>query len=173
MSRFEISGYTRGRVKGRTLLVGSYVVEGKEDRRQLYRDVLGVDMREGPGVDKVVDMEEDCDLGKFEHIECLSVLEHCRRPWLVAANIIRHLSPGGTLHVEAPFVWRIHAYPDDYYRFTTSAITSLFDGIKFDHLMYETQTGLVNKVGKLEVTKAAGKTAHFRSMVVGFGRLGA
>ena len=85
-------------------------------------------MQPGPGVDRVLDLEEPlpADFGPFAHVECMSVLEHSRRPWLLAANIERVLEPGGTLFVTVPFVWRVHGYPDDYWRFTTSGVRELF-----------------------------------------------
>ena len=118
---------------GRTLIVGSYVVENKADRRKLYPDAIGIDMREGPGVDRAIDLEEPLprDLGQFAHIDCMSVLEHSRRPWLMAQNIERLLEPGGSLYITAPFVWRVHAYPDDYFRFTVNGVKSLFTEIEW------------------------------------------
>jgi SAM-dependent methyltransferase len=123
---------------GRTLIVGSHVYVGKEDRRQRYADVLGVDMQSGPGVDRVLDLEEalPADLGAFAHVECMSVLEHSRRPWLLAANLERLLEPGGSIFVAVPFVWRVHGYPDDYWRFTASGVRELFPAIKWDAESY-------------------------------------
>jgi hypothetical protein len=133
---------------GRTLIVGSHIWANKEDRRKHYPDVVGVDMQAGPGVDRVCDLEigPDIDgavldakqesLGTFAHIECMSVLEHCRRPWLMAANIERMLIPGGTLFVTVPFIWRVHGYPDDYWRFTISGVKVLFPGIQWEKAAY-------------------------------------
>lgn len=132
---------------GRTLIVGSRVYPGREDRRLLYPDALGVDMLEGPGVDLVYNLEESLipTSHLFAHIECRSVLEHSRRPWLLAANIERLMAPGATLDLSAPFVWRVHAYPSDYWRFTTEAIRELFPNIEWTALTYATQTSLKTK----------------------------
>ena len=134
--RFE-RGYVRPAV-GRTLVVGAYVAPGKVDRRAHYADAIGVDMRAGPGVDVVVDLEEPAalPLGTFAHIECLSVLEHSRRPWLLAENLQRLLAPGGTLFVSVPFVWRFHGYPNDYFRFTAEGVRALFPSISWAAVMY-------------------------------------
>lgn len=117
--------------KGRTLIVGSHVYEGREDDRARYKQAVGVDMIPGPGVDVVHDMEEPppSGLGTFAHAECFSVLEHSRRPWLLAANIERLLESGGTLWVTVPWMWRRHGYPSDYFRFTTEGIKAIFPGI--------------------------------------------
>lgn len=123
--------------QGRTLIVGSRLYEGREDRRLRYPDAVGVDMLDGPGVDIVQDLEGDIvHMGLFAHIECLSVLEHSRRPWLLAANLERMLAPGGTLFLSVPFVWRFHAYDSDYFRFTHRGVESLFPAIRWEHLEY-------------------------------------
>jgi hypothetical protein len=115
---------------GRVLIVGSRVYQNKPDRRKLHADCVGVDMQAGEGVDRVADLEHE-DVGQFAHIECMSVLEHVRRPWLMAANLERMLVPEGTIYVTVPFVWRVHGYPDDYWRFTASGVRQLFPSIKW------------------------------------------
>lgn len=114
---------------GKTLVVGSRVYDGREDRRLLFADALGVDMLDGPGVDVVANLEERSDFGPFAHVDCVSVLEHCRRPWKVAENIEAMMLRGGTLFVSVPFCWRVHAYPDDYFRFTPAALEVIFPNI--------------------------------------------
>lgn len=116
---------------GRTLIVGSRIYGVREDRRGRYADAIGLDVQAGPGVDVVHDLEEPL-VGAFDHVECLSMLEHTPRPWLVAVNIERLLVPGGTLFVSAPFVHRVHAYPNDYFRFTPAGVESLFPGIVWE-----------------------------------------
>jgi SAM-dependent methyltransferase len=135
--RSNLAQLSRGfSVKGRVLIVGSRVYPTREDRRELYDDVLGLDMLEGPGVDLVHDLEEPLPdkVGKFDHVDCISVLEHARAPWLVAANIERAMRPGATLYITVPFVWRLHSYPSDYWRFTPQALPVLFPRIKWTEL---------------------------------------
>lgn len=140
--------------EGRTLVVGSKVYPGRTDRRLQYPNVIGIDMEHGAGVDLVLDMEETLPytLGHFAHVDCLSVLEHTKRPWLVAENIERLLVPHGTLFVAVPFVWAVHAYPDDYWRFTASAIRMLFPNIEWTALMYGNQ-GLTDEVLRVKAEK--------------------
>jgi SAM-dependent methyltransferase len=123
---------------GRTLVVGSKVYGKKQDRRQLYRKAIGVDLFEGEGVDFVHDLEAPLpeSAGKFKHVDCVSVLEHVKRPWLMAANIEDALVEGGTLLVCVPFIWRVHAYPDDYWRMTASALEVLFPNIQWQARKY-------------------------------------
>lgn len=131
--------------KGSTLIVGSHVYHTRHDRRELFPDSVGWDMMPGPGVDLVIDMEMPLTgpIPKFAHIDCVSVLEHSLRPWLLAANMERLLAPKGTIYISVPFVWRVHAYPNDYWRFTTEGIKSLFQYIDWKFLRY--RTGVVLK----------------------------
>jgi hypothetical protein len=152
--------------EGRTLIVGSHLFSNRQDRRALYPDAVGVDMQAGPGVDVVADLEEPQALGTFAHIDCLSVLEHSRRPWLLAANLESMLQPGGTIYVAVPFVWRVHGYPSDYWRFTADGVRALFPGIAWDSIQYAS-TGL----GKgITAIKRRGHVYFPRAMVCAFGR---
>jgi SAM-dependent methyltransferase len=88
-------------------------------------------------VDVVLDLTDDFSLvsprlpGPFATVFCLSVLEHCRQPFLMSANIQRLLAPGGVLYVSVPFAWEIHRFPADYWRFTPEAVRLLFPDVEF------------------------------------------
>ncbi len=154
---------------GATLIVGSKLYDGREDRRLRYESAVGVDMLPGDGVDLVLNLEEPLPkgLGKFDHIECLSVLEHSRRPWKLAANLQRLLVDGGTLHLSAPFVWRVHAYPHDYFRYTKEGVRSLFERISWAHLCYAHTKLKHNDLQSVE--EIDGHPYFARCEVMGFG----
>lgn len=117
--------------EGRTLVIGSHIYESSPDRRSYYDNAVGLDMLDGPGVGIVHDLEEPLPSkwGKFDHVDLCSVLEHVRKPWLLAANVEALMAPGATLLVSVPFVWRVHAYPSDFWRMTPEALDVLFPGI--------------------------------------------
>ncbi len=121
---------------GRALVCGSRIYLSNADRRTLYADCVGMDMIEGPGVDRVGDLADPklIRAGEFSHIDCVSVLEHCSNPWAVAQNLLRGLQEGGTLLVSAPWMWRYHGYPHDYYRYTPDGIRALFPGITWSFM---------------------------------------
>lgn len=156
---------------GRALIVGSMAVNGRPDRRKMYENVVGVDMRHGPGVDTVMNFEEEecLSLGTFDHIECLSVMEHSKRPWLMAANIEKALKPSGTLHVEVPFNWWQHNYPDDYFRVTTSGLKVLFSEIDWVAVLYSGCGLLAERSKDLPNRKIDGHRFYGQSMTCGFG----
>lgn len=133
---------------GKTLLVGSKVYPSTDDRRELYKDCIGIDMLSGEGVDLVHNMEEPIGC-TFSHVDCCSVLEHTKRPWLVAENITRALEDGGTLLISVPFVWRVHGYPDDYWRMTKSSIPVLFPEIDWHEIRYFGPNGRRKKANSM------------------------
>lgn len=152
----------------RALIVGSRIYGGKEDRRLRYPGAIGVDALDGPGVDVVQDMEEDSTaLGVFDHIECLSVMEHSRRPWLLAQSITRALRVGGTLYLSVPFVWREHNYPGDYWRFTAQAVPLLFPAIRWSALWYASND--LRPDGRLRAIEHEAHPYMPRCEVVAFG----
>jgi SAM-dependent methyltransferase len=156
------------RNRGRTLIVGARVYPGREDRRLLFENVEGWDMVAGEGVDKVVDLELPLapDFEHFSHVECISVLEHAQHPWLLAENIERLLYSGGTLYLSVPFVWRLHDYPQDLWRFTADGIRSLFKRIEWSALKYAERT-LEDLVRGVHIESFP----YFpRTQVLGFGR---
>jgi len=121
---------SKQRISGTALVVGSKQYKGKSDRRALYKRAVGLDLEAGEGVDIVHDLETPHE-GSFGHIDCCSVLEHVKRPWLLCANIEALMAPRATILVCVPFVWRVHAYPSDYWRMTPEALPILFPNIEW------------------------------------------
>lgn len=156
---------------GRTLIVGSHVYPGREDRRKLYENAIGIDMIPGEGVDEVRDLESIIQLvefGTFDHIECRSVLEHSKKPWLLARNLELLMAADATIDISVPFVWKLHSYPSDLYRFTAEGVRELFPGIEWSALMYATQTALAEG-SKSQKATVDGAVYLARSEVLGFG----
>jgi glycosyltransferase involved in cell wall biosynthesis len=56
-----------------------------------------------------------------------SVYEHLRRPWLVTNEIAKILKPGGWLFIQTHQSFRLHSFPDDYFRFSSDALRVLCD----------------------------------------------
>ena len=118
-----------------TLIVGSKIYKKRPDWRLNYPTAVGVDMLEGEGVDVVMNLETDAlPTSQFAHIVCISVLEHSRNPFALAANLEQSLIKGGTIEISVPFAWRVHGYPSDYWRFTVEGVKVLFPNIEWDSL---------------------------------------
>ncbi len=93
---------------GPILEIGSYQVAGQEaiaDLRSLFpgKDYLGVDMRPGPGVDLVADVEElpHAD-GSVGTVIAMSTFEHVPRFWRGFDEVHRVLRPDGALAGRLP-----------------------------------------------------------------------
>ena len=76
----------------------------------------------------------------FEAVYSIAVLEHVRKPWIVAEEITRVLRPGGCVAVELPFLNVIHD-EHDYFRFTDKGIRSLFDETNYDVVFEQVGSG--------------------------------
>jgi SAM-dependent methyltransferase len=115
------------------LEIGSYQVEGQEQIAELRRffpdrEYLGVDVREGRGVDRVENVE-DLNLpdAYFGTVLALNTFEHVARFWRGFEEVHRVLRPDGALLVCCPFYFHIHEYPTDYWRFTPTALELLLE----------------------------------------------
>lgn len=119
--------------------IGSKDYGNAANFRSLYPEYVGLDMAEGKGVDVVCDLSKSAfKEGHFALAICCSVLEHVEDPWAVAGNITKLLRPGGKLYVSVPWVWRYHAYPGDYWRFSWQGIQKLFPEIQWEEPEYST-----------------------------------
>jgi hypothetical protein len=67
-----------------------------QEIRKLFSnsEYIGIDMEGGPGVDVVLDLAKNFEFvdkilkqRKFNTVFCLSVLEHCSNPFMMAENI--------------------------------------------------------------------------------------
>ncbi|MCL4418365.1 MAG: class I SAM-dependent methyltransferase, partial [Actinobacteria bacterium] len=69
---------------------------------------------------------------KNNSIDCIfsnAVLEHVKKPWIVASEIERVLKVGGYVVINLPFLNIIHD-DEDYFRFTLKGIRELFPNCK-------------------------------------------
>ncbi|MBN2291232.1 MAG: hypothetical protein JXM70_02340 [Pirellulales bacterium] len=133
------------RFEGPFLETGSKDYGNTQNLRALFIDTadsaveyVGVDLFDGTGVDVVADLAGDfneidskLDGRRFGTIFCLSVLEHCENPFATAENLVHLLRPGGKICISVPFAFKLHAYPDDFWRFTPSGIRKLFEPLEF------------------------------------------
>ena len=117
---------------------GAWQADGQEqlaDLRGLFpgKQYIGADMREGKGVDQILDLHDidlpDASVGAV--ISC-DTFEHVEYPRRAIGEIHRILKPGGIVVLTSVMNFPIHAYPNDYWRFTPEGFRSLL-GI-FDHV---------------------------------------
>lgn len=146
--------FRRKPADGAVAVIGSKVYDKSNNRLRFYKNPIGIDMLAGDGVDIVHNLENPLEGYKFSHIDCCSVLEHARKPWLVAESIEGIMREGATILVTVPFMWRVHAYPSDYWRFTLESLEVLFPNINWIERDYYNAQGKVKKPPTMTVDGA-------------------
>lgn len=101
---------------------------GFADLRPLFpgKQFVGSDIRQGPGVDTILDLENialpDKTVGTAL---CICTLEHVEHPRKAIQEVHRVTRTDGIFIIVVPFYFKIHNYPNDYWRFTPECIKSL------------------------------------------------
>lgn len=87
-------------------------------RRHPCRSYVSVDYPEFDICRQVLDRS-------FDIIIADQVLEHVADPRSAVANIREMLAPGGYAMIATPFLFRVHARPNDFYRWTEQGLITL------------------------------------------------
>jgi len=116
----------------KVLEIGSLLIDGQErlNLRNLMdssNTFIGLDMREGPGVDVVANSHElPFDDREFDVIINFNTLEHDDDPFKSMKEMKRCLKiEGGVLLTATPCYFYIHDYPSDYFRYTNEGVKLL------------------------------------------------
>lgn len=125
---------------GTVLDVGSYDVNG--NLRSLFvGPYTGIDMREGPNVDFVLDAHDipkAFDPQSFDVVLCCEMLEHDTAFWLTMPALGGILKRGGHLiFTTRGLGFPLHEYPHDLWRFTPAAGQILLDLAGCDGEVFE------------------------------------
>ncbi|MEK9160530.1 MAG: methyltransferase domain-containing protein [Patescibacteria group bacterium] len=70
----------------------------------------------------------------FNGVICMNVLEHLYLPTTALSEAQRVLRPGGKIVGSVPFLFNVHGSPDDYFRYTKSALTRLLSDAGFEEI---------------------------------------
>jgi SAM-dependent methyltransferase len=175
----------REQLEGPFLEIGSKDYGNTPDLRGFFpgNDYVGVDLSPGKGVDLVLDLtapweeiDQALDQRRFGTVICMSVLEHCDQPFVMAERLTRLLKPGGRLVISVPFVWRFHGYPSDYWRFTPEGVMKLFPELEFELSQGTVSTcipgeikPMTREVGQKKIPKSLSGSEGLLKI---FGRLG-
>jgi SAM-dependent methyltransferase len=112
--------------------IGSYLVAGQEDLANIRpffegENFIGCDIRRGPGVDRIEDVEKLTFTNKsISTIIILETLEHIQNPIVAIDECYRVLKDDGILISSSLMNFPIHNYPYDYWRFTPEGFKYLF-----------------------------------------------
>ena len=86
------------------------------------------------------------DAGIADTIVSLSVLEHLYAPQVMLNEAFRILKEGGAIVLQAPWQWRIHEEPHDYYRYTPYGLEYLLEQAGFVDIKVEPQAGFFTTI---------------------------
>ncbi len=110
---------------------GSFQVPGQDDRSNLRvhfpgKKYIGADMRQGPGVDVILDLHHiELPSESVGSVLLLETIEHVEYPRKAIDEVYRILKPKGILIMSSQMYCPIHDFPHDYWRFTPEAFKSL------------------------------------------------
>jgi SAM-dependent methyltransferase len=112
-------------------LVGRVLDVGGEPRSE-YRALFSgehrfttVNLSTELGADIVADLETPLPItdSSFDAAVLINVLEHIFEYRQLLAEVARVLVPGGTIVIVVPYLFPYHASPDDFHRYSASALT--------------------------------------------------
>jgi SAM-dependent methyltransferase len=91
------------------------------------------------GAEHVFDFEKPFPLGDatFDAVLCVNVLEHIYDYKHVLAESHRILKGGGSIYITVPFLFNIHGSPDDYFRYTRSALKRMLQDTEYTSISIE------------------------------------
>lgn len=91
-------------------------------------DIVNVDIERLPNVDIVAD--GSClpfPSGTFDAVISEAVLEHVKNPTSFISELKRVLKKSGAIFVVVPFIHPFHAYPNDFQRYSSAGLKTLFE----------------------------------------------
>lgn len=169
----EISNY---KIYGKVLDLGSKSINSS------YYKYIGVDktceitftdLYENEGVVKVnVEEKFPFEDNTFDTVISFHLFEHVFDFSSSAEEIYRVLKPGGKLIISVPFMHKYHADPDDYFRFTDSAIVKIWErgGLKCESMDYICEgmyTYFLTTMTKFERIKYISRPLQFLAYFIG------
>jgi len=124
-----------------------------------------VNLDERYGYDLKFDLEEKFPLEdkSYDAIICLNLLEHLFNFQNAVNESYRVLTDGGIIIGSTPFMYNVHGSPDDFFRYTKSALKRILEKAGFKDIqikelgsgmfgaVYQTKFNLYNKLGLLNL----------------------
>ena len=94
---------------------------------------------ENCGADLVFDAEETwpIETKSYDAVLLINILEHLYNHRVALNEAFRVLAPEGRVHIVVPFMFNVHASPNDYFRYTRSALTRLLTDAGFTDVYIE------------------------------------
>jgi len=102
-------------------------------------DIISVDISDERKPDIKADLEKPFPFKDkdFDYVFCFNLLEHIYNYQNVIGEASRALKDNGKLIGTVPFLGSVHGDPDDYFRYTKSTLTRLFQNAGFKDIKIE------------------------------------
>ena len=110
--------------------------------------------------------------GSFDTVLSVQVLEHTPRPGALMAEMSRVLAPDGVLILTAPFQFRLHEQPHDYFRYSSHGLRQLCSEVGLEVIQVEPQGSLWSVLGHKLNSYLAFRVALLQGMAQSMGKLG-
>lgn len=101
-----------------------FYVNGIDVSNYILTDYLS-----GEDVDKIADIHKFTDIFMPNSIDIIysgATFEHLKYPWIAAHELMKSLKIGGYIYICTNQSFPLHGYPNDFYRFSRTALESLF-----------------------------------------------
>lgn len=134
----------RDSIKEPIIIVGSkqYDYDKENIKERLnewgFKDVIGIDLFEGEGVDHIIDITDssldffEVHKNYFSTLICMEVLTNVKNPFEAAKNTTSLLKKNSYAILSECYVRKISKMPIDLWRFTYDGTKELFSNLKFD-----------------------------------------
>jgi SAM-dependent methyltransferase len=110
--------------------------------------------------------------GSFDTVLSVQVLEHTPRPQALVNEMARVLAPDGLLILTAPFQFRLHEEPHDYFRYSPHGLRTLCEAAGLEILETLPQGSLWSVLGHKLNTFLAFRMARIGQVAQTMGKLG-
>ena len=107
----------------------------------------------------------------FDTVLNVQVLEHTPHPALLVKEMGRVLKPGGTLLLSAPFQFRLHEEPHDYFRYSPHGLRTLCDAAGLEIIETLSQGSLWSVVAHKLNSYLAFRVARVGGLAQAMGKL--
>lgn len=123
----EYEKLKKTKTHGNVLDIGGSTKSGYHSLLQGAEKITTVNIDPQYGCDLVFDIQKPFPLesNSFDTVVSMNVLEHIFDFQPVFSEVYRVLKPGGQFVSSTPFMFHVHGSPDDYFRYTESALRAL------------------------------------------------
>ena len=108
----------------------------------------------------------------FDTILSIQVLEHTPAPGPLVAEMSRVMKDDGLMILTAPFSFRLHEEPDDFYRYSPHALRRLCQDAGLEVIQMEPRGGLFTVIGHKLNSYLALNVAQIDAVAQAMGKLG-